>query len=295
MTFRQYVRRDGAWDRERFRRMKPTTRKRVRSALRRQLLPAFGGSEMESVLPADVCRWFDAYSRTAPGGANRDLDTLRAICRHAVEAGVIAADPTRRTDRNPRRPVTRYLDRAEIARLHEALDAYRGRRGAQQQVDIIRLLLLTGCRKSEIVRLRWSEVGDDGALRLRDSKTGPRTVWLGGEARAVLDTQPRPRRTWVFPDLRPSRRGRPRPADLCAWSYVRKAAGIEDVRLHDLRHTFASQAVLAGVPLPVVSRLLGHSSTRMTMRYAHVGDRESRRAAERIGSALKTVLEDPRG
>ena len=75
------------------------------------------------------------------------------------------------------------------------------------------------------------------------------------------------------------------------WNSVRKEAGIEDVRLHDLRHTYASYAVLQGVPLPVVSRLLGHKHPSMTMRYAHVGDRETEATAERIGSAIVKALD----
>lgn len=86
---------------------------------------------------------------------------------------------------------------------------------------------------------------------------------------------------------------RPRSAELSLWRKIKKQARIEDVRLHDLRHTFASYAVMQGVPLPVISRLLGHSETRMTLRYAHVSDRETEAAAERIGSAIAALLTEP--
>ena len=93
---------------------------------------------------------------------------------------------------------------------------------------------------------------------------------------------------WVFPSAKdPSR---PRDIGLPLWYAVRREAGIEDVRLHDLRHTVASQAVLNGVSLPVIARLLGHSNVHMTMRYAHVGDREVEAAAERVGRAIGAVL-----
>ena len=160
----------------------------------------------------------------------------------------------------------------------------------RRQADIIRLLLLTGCRKGEIVTLRWREVEGD-TLNLADSKTGPRKVFLNTPARAVIERQPRTDSPFVFPSPRdPERACSP---NLPLWYSVRRQAGIEDVRLHDLRHTFASHAVLQGVPLPVVSRLLGHKRPSMTLRYAeiHVGDREIETAAERIGAAIAEALD----
>ena len=152
---------------------------------------------------------------------------------------------------------------------------------------MIRLLLLTGCRRGEIVRLRWSEVQGD-MLMLADSKTGPRKVPLNSQAQRILERQPRGESPFVFPSPRdPSR---PRHPDLNLWYRVRKEAGIEDVRLHDLRHTVASHAVMNGVPVPVVSRLLGHSNVRMTLRYAHLGDREIEHAAERVGRAIANIM-----
>ena len=178
------------------------------------------------------------------------------------------------------------LRREEIARLHKVLDA-QTRSGGRQQADIVRLLLLTGCRKSEITGLRWAEV-HDGMLALADSKTGPRTVPLSSQARAILDRQPRTGSPWVFPSpLDPSH---PRGPDLPFWYRVRREAGIEDVRLHDLRHTMASHAVMNGVPVPVVSRMLGHSNMQMTMRYAHLADRDIEAAAERTGQAMAQLI-----
>lgn len=232
-------------------------------------------------------RWFDGYSQTAPAGANRTLDVLRQIFNHAIASGHLAANPTRGIRRNRRPTPSRFLSRTEIARLRAALDAHRGRGSGQQQADIIRLLLLTGCRKSELVRLRWSEV-DGGTLRLRDAKAGPRTVFLNAKAQAVLARQPRRGSPYAFPSLADPSRSRS--GELSLWRKVRREAGIEDARLHDLRHTFASYAVMRGVPLPVVSSLLGHSETRMTLRYAHVSDRETEAAAERIGGAIAALL-----
>ena len=160
--------------------------------------------------------------------------------------------------------------------------------GPAAEADIIRLLLLTGCRRGEILGLRRSEVQAD-RLVLADSKTGPRRVPLNSQARAILDRQPRTESPFVFPSpLNPSR---PRSRELSIWDRVRQEAGIEDVRLHDLRHTHASHAVMNGVPVPVVSRMLGHSNVRMTLRYAHLGDREIEAEAERIGAAIAGIME----
>ncbi len=260
------------------------------SALETQLLPTFGHLPLDEIAVEDVHAWFDHYSERAPGGANRTLDVLRQILNHAIACGHEGGNPARGVVRNRTPLRTRFLSRTEIARLLAALNAHRGRGSGQQQVDIIRLLLLTGCRKGELVGLRWSEVSE-GTLRLRDGKTGPRLVYLNDQARRILLRQPRNGGPFVFPSLSDS--SRHRSSELSLWRKVRREARIEDVRLHDLRHTFASHAVMQGVPLPVVSRLLGHSRSRMTLRYAHAGDPETEAAAERIGTALASVLRVP--
>ena len=273
-------------------RWKPSTLKSVESLLRSRLLPAFGDLPLDRIAPADVDAWFDRFSATSPGNANKGLALLRQIMNHAVDDGHVAVNPARLTRTNPRPRHTRFLSTEEIVRLHEALDACVAERpDREKQAEIIRLLLYTGCRKSEIKDLRWSEVCG-GALRLADAKTGPRTVFLSADARAVIDRQRTGREgTFVFPS--PVRPGRPLSDALSLWPRVRERAGLAGVRLHDLRHTYASQAVMQGIPLPVVARLLGHSEARMTLRYAHVGDREIVAAAERIGQAISRALEGP--
>ena len=205
----------------------------------------------------------------------------------AVDCGHIDANPARGVKRNRRQALTRFLSREEIGRLHKLLDEQSGK-SREQQADIIRLLLLTGCRRSEIVQLRWSEVRDD-VLALADSKTGPRNVPLNAGARRILEQQPECGSPFVFPSPRDP--ARPRGLNLSLWYRVRQEAGIEDVRLHDLRHTLASHAVMNGVPVPVVSRLLGHSNVRMTLRYAHLGDREIEAAAESIGQSIGEMMD----
>ena len=156
----------------------------------------------------------------------------------------------------------------------------------RQQADVIRLLLLIGCRVGEILKLQCSEVDGDH-LNLADSKTGPRRVWLGQAAQAILARQPRAASAYVFPS--PMHPDKPLSNASHLWHRARKEAGLDDVRLHDTRHTVASQAVARGVPLSTVARMLGHADPRMTLRYAHVGDRDLQDAAERIGKAIEAA------
>ncbi len=273
-------------------RSKPATIGWRQRCLTRQLLPAFGTRRLDRITPAMVHRWFDHYSRTAPGGANHCLKILRQIFKHAIFCDYITSNPARNVRPNRRRKLTRFLSSEELERLHRTLNRHDREtppgRPQRQQVDIIRLLLLTGCRKSEVVRLRREEVSGD-CLHLGDSKTGPRTVFLNEEARAIIDRRISDDSAFLFPSPRDSRH--PLRGDLSLWYTVRREAGIEDVRLHDLRHTYASHAVMQGTPLPVVSRLLGHSQPTMTLRYAHMGDRETAAAAERIGAAIAGMLD----
>ena len=239
---------------------------------------------------ASVTRWFDEYSRTAPGGANHVVERASP---NTQPRGPLRPSPHEPGPRHQAQPAPEAhplplargspptpsceLDRYAVARPSHA----RGRRTSSA------FCLLTGCRRGEILTLRWQDIDED-TLNLGDSKTGPRRVFLSAPARAILQRQPRSGSAYVFPS--PLDPGRPLSPDLPLWYSARKEARIEDARLHDLRHTFASHAVLQGIPLPVVSRLLGHKQPSMTLRYAHVGDRETEAAAERIGTAISRAL-----
>ena len=283
--FRDFV--AGSWRVPCYEPCKQSTKTSKDWALNNQLLPVFGAMPLDKIDRKGVIRWFDGYSTTAPGGANSALLVFRQIMNHAISRGHIETNPTRGLKRNPRPKLTRFLSREEIGLLHEVLDGYEPRQpSGKAQADIIRLLLLTGCRAGEMVKLRWREVDGD-TLELEDSKTGPRQVLLSPEARAIIERQPRSVSPWVFPSPMNPARAR---TDLSLWKRVRKLAGIEDVRLHDLRHTFASQAAMQGIPLPVVARLLGHAQVQMTLRYAHVSDRDVEAAAERIGGVMAEIM-----
>ena len=283
--FRDFV--AGAWRSECYERLKPSTRRSVDYRLARQLLPTFGDVPLDRLDRRSIHLWFDRHSVTAPGGANRTLDLLRQIMNHAMVHGHIETNPASGIRLNPERKHHRFLSRDEIRRLHDELDrcvAERPSRAAQ--ADVIRLLSYTGCRFGEIRLLQWQEVETD-ALNLGDSKTGPRKVYLNCKAREIITRQQRTDSPYVFPSSKdPSA---PTPQTPAVWYLVRKRAGLEDVRLHDLRHNFASHAVMQGVPLPTVARLLGHRQVSMTLRYAHVADREVEAAAERIGNAIDKI------
>ncbi len=286
--FRDYA--TGEWQAAAGARWTASRRMHVGRRLETQLLPAFGSLRLDRIRRRDVERWFDAYSVTAPGGANGALQVLRQILSAAVAAGRIAVNPAEGVRKNPRPKFTRFLSAEEIERLQETLDRLVDRRpSCRPQADIVRLLLLTGCRRGEIVELKWSEVDGD-VLRLAETKTGSRTVWLNEPARTVLAAQPRIGSPYVFPS--PNDPAKPRSYNLSLWRRARKEAGIGDVRLHDLRHTVASQAVARGVALSTVARMLGHANPTMTLRYAHVGDRDVEAAAERIGTAIDTAMAD---
>ena len=278
---------NGPWRDSWFPRCKPSTIRGRDWVLNTRLLPNFGGLRLDRITPAHVHHWFDRYSRTSPGAANFALAVLRHVLNHAVKLEHITVNPARGVRPNPRPKRTRFLSRDEIERLHKVLDRHVvGKRG--QQADIVRLLLLTGCRKNEIVRLRRREV-DAGCLRLEDSKTGPRKVFLNRTARDIVERHlGATTGEFVFPS--PKDPAGPISDGLPLWYAVRREAGIEDVRLHDLRHTYGSRAVMEGVPLPVVAQLLGHSQVTMTLRYAHTCDREIESAAERIGAKISECL-----
>ena len=211
------------------------------------------------------------------------------LADHSATDALSGAPCPRRRPSSVTVSATRFLSREEIGRSYRGLDEHAGRGNEnRKQADIVHLLLLTGCRKGKIVGLRWSEVRGD-TLELADSKTGPRKVPLNSQARCILDRQSRGQSLFVFPS--PLDASRPRGDRLRLWYRVRREAGIEDVRLHDLRHTLASHAVMNGALVPVVSRLLGHSNGRMTLRYAHLGDREIEDATERVGQAIAAIID----
>ena len=270
--------------------MKPSGRKTVRIYLKARILPAFGRMPLDHIGPEDVAAWFDAASRDRPGAANRAFEILRAMMFRAEEWGRRApgTNPCLGIAKNPRRPVARFLDAGGLERLGRALDA----REAEwpEAVAAIRLLALTGCRRSEVLNRRWHDIGDD-AIKVPDSKTGPRNVPLGKAARAHIAALPGARDPDVFLFPRYAE-GRGQYSLIACWRAVCADAKLGRLRLHDLRHTMASQAVMAGENLPQVGKLLGHRRHRTTAGYAHLADGHLVEAAEKVGTIIANAMAD---
>ena len=270
-----FRRHEGVW--------KPGTLYVNRSYLHSRIMPHFAGRPIAAIDRQEVRNWF-ARLRATPVAADRSMPVLSVIMREAERMGMRpeGSNPCRGIKRYRRKGRQRFLSDDEIRRLSARLTAYDAQ--SPQQVAVIRLLLLTGCRKGEILTLQWSDYRD-GHLFLRDSKTGPRTVWLSEPARAVLDALERKSR-WIFPA---SGADRPRSANWLdyIWHSVRAEAELGDVHLHDLRHTVASLALKQGETVLAIGRLLGHRNPETTLKYIHLADSMMHEAAEKVGAALE--------
>ena len=268
---------------------KPSGRKTVRIYLKARILPAFGRMPLDRIGPEDVAAWFDAASRDRPGAANRAFEILRAMMFRAEEWGwrERGTNPCLGIAKNPRRNVARFLDAGELERLGRVLVRHEAE--WPETVAAIRLLALTGCRRGEVLTLRWRNIGPD-AVRLEDGKTGPRAVPLGAAARTLLDNLPGERHPDAF--LFPRHAGNAGHQDLVRtrWHKMCAEAGIATARLHDLRHTVASQAVMAGENLPLVGKMLGHRRHATTAGYAHLADDHLVEAAERVGTIIAQAM-----
>ena len=203
-------------------------------------------------------------------------------------------EPLRRRTRYKRPPRDRFLTDAEFTRLGRALNELEENgEVSTHAAAAIRLLMLTGCRRNEIVALRWDEVNlKRKELRLRQTKSGPRTVPVLPAAVRVLSRRPRtPGNPWVIPG---GNKGEYLKYIHDPWCKVRERANLEDVRLHDLRHSFASRALVLGESLPMCGKLLGHTRVETTARYAHVGDDFVKEAAVRIAASIaEDILSGP--
>jgi integrase len=155
-------------------------------------------------------------------------------------------------------------------------------------------LILTGARLQEILQAKWSQIDERGVLWLADSKTGRKPVYLSAAAQAVLAGLPRISAGNLYV-IAGARAGQPR-ADLNKpWARVKRIAGLDGARLHDLRHSFASVGASASLGLPIVGKLLGHSQAATTQRYAHVDADPLRRAADTIGATIAAAMEGRAG
>ena len=262
-----------------------------RRALDKHILPALGEMPVGAVGREHVTELHHAM-RGEPHAANAVLKIVGKMLSLAVEWGLREAgpNPCRAVRKYRTRPRERFLTDAEYRRLGGALDVLEAKgKVSRHAAAAIRLLVLTGCRRNEVLELRWDDVDrTTGELRLRDGKTGARMVPLTPAAADVLDAIP-----WVQdnPYAIAGRRSGARLKNINdPWALVRAEAGLDDVRLHDLRHSWASRALALGESLSTISKLLGHSHIQTTARYAHLARDMEKTSAAKVGGSIGADL-----
>jgi integrase len=296
---------------------KSRTHADYRALLDKRILPAIGNTRIVDLRRADVARLHSRLSAT-PYPANRSLALISSIWNWAARSDEVAdADnpaTAKRIERFPENGRERYLTSEELGRLGDALRdsetiglpyavdetkpaAKHAPKAEHRRVKLdtfavaaIRLLILTGARLHEILDAQWSQLDlERGVLFLTDSKTGRKPIYLSAAAQTVLASIPR---LGGNPHIiAGAREGAPR-ADLNKpWRAIRKAATLEGLRIHDLRHTFASFGAGASLGLPIIGKLLGHSQPATTHRYAHLDADPMRRAVETIGATISAAME----
>lgn len=261
---------------------KPSTQKRSLSVLKNDLLPAFGELPVDLIRPADIVLWRDSCAGQREVPFNRGVPVMSAMMQYAEQLGYRpeGSNPCQGIARFPRDAVERFLSPKEYVRLGRGLQDEQWR--YPRQVAIVRLLLFTGARVSEINNLVWDWV-QPPRLALPDSKTGAKIILLNSQAQAILeDVERREGCAFVFPNVKGIR-----PVDIDPWWYkFRRRCALPDFRLHDFRHSFISAGILGGVPLSTVGAIVGHQLPETTAKYAHLADAPIADAAKRVSGFL---------
>lgn len=295
--------------------LKPGTIANYRIAIRKHAVPDLGRIKLDKISTADLARLHTKIGKSSTVNANRTMECISSIFRYAATCNIVSVghNPTKgiRAFRENRRE--RFLSSEELARLGEAIreaetvgtpyeideskpSAKHAPKPENRRIKIdvytaaaFRLLILTGARLREILHLKWEYVDfQRGLLLLPDSKTGRKAIVLNAPALGVLHGLSRAGSFVIASE----NSDRPR-ADLNRpWRTISKRAGLEGVRLHDLRHTHASVGAAAGLSLPIIGKLLGHTQASTTQRYAHLAADPLRRASDEIAHALVAQMGD---
>jgi integrase len=296
---------------------KPGTTTFYRDVLNRIVKPELGTAKADKIRRAAVAK-VHGKLRATPFQANRMLAVLSSMYAFAARIGAVpeGTNPARKIDKFAEHRRERFLTSTELERLGAAIREAETK-GIPWDIDeakptarhlpkpknrytkigpfsaaALRLLLFTGCRLREILHLRWEHVDlERGLLFLPDSKSGRKTVILNAPAMAVLNGLGRVG-SYVVPGDHPEK---PRSDLKRPWEAVARRAGLAGVRLHDLRHTYASFGAGGGLGLPIIGKLLGHTQSATTARYAHLDNDPLRRATENIGSRIAAALEGKQG
>jgi integrase len=275
------------------RNLKPRTQKEYIRTYSGYVAPRLGNLSLKDIRSGMAQRLFSSVTTDhGPVTANRVVSMMKAVWNHFIKMEYL---PPNRTNPwlpiqlNKEKPKERILSPEELTRLGDVL-ASPSTSGGFMGGEAVLLILSTGLRKGEVENLKWSEVDlseEDVVLNLRDTKTGPRTVPLGAEASKIIASQfARKRLTpYVFSNKLGNKLNLQR-----VWEKIRKEADLEEVRLHDLRHTFASYAAGENQSLTMISQLLGHKHAHTSSRYVHAYRDPVVRAANQTSAAIEQHL-----
>ena len=270
---------------------KPNTARAYRKVIGKHILPVYGKLAV-TALGREHVAGLHYRLRKTPTAANNATGALSRMLDQAEAWGLVprGGNPCRVVAKYRTRRLERFLTEEEFRRLGQVLDTLEAEgRLPVRAAAALRLLMLTGCRCGEITTLRWEDVDLEAKeIRLRDSKTGPRVVPLSPGAARVLADLPRDAgNPWVIAGRKPGSR---LSHIVYYWYRVRERAELDDVRIHDLRHSFASRALALGESLPTIGKLLGHSKIQTTARYAHLARDSVQESAARVAASIGTDI-----
>lgn len=275
--------------------LKASTRSDYKRLLDQNIVPAFGKRKIEDLTRSDIIQFHNKLGET-PRKANYCLAVLSKFLSWAETEGLRPenSNPCRLVKPYTETKRQRYLSKGEFERLGSVLsEAERDGSESAYVIAAIRLLLMTGARLSEILTLKWQYADlERGFLLLPDSKTGQKPIFLNEPTKDLIRAIPRVAdNPYVIVGARTNSHliNLQKP-----WRRIRKLAQIEDIRLHDLRHSFASIAAESGASLPLIGRLLGHSQVKTTQRYAHLSADPIRSLNETIGTVMAHALQPPK-
>ena len=262
-------------------------------SLRLVILPALGHLPVKGITRADVAKMMHAH-KDEPVKANRAFALLSKALNLAEAWGVRAdaSNPCRHIKKFPEKPRRRYLSDDELARLGQVLrDCEKEGNELLSAITALRLLIFTGCRRQEILELKWEYVDfNRESIFFPDSKSGYKAVPLGDAALDVLANTPRiAGNPYVCAGVKPMR---PLVGLQRVWQRIRAKAGLGDVHIHDLRHTFGATGAGAGQSLHIIGSLLGHKQSRTTQVYAHLAQSPQKKAVNDIDARLKRAMEE---
>lgn len=269
---------------------KARTAEEYRRALELHINPMLGQQRIADLTRADVARLHHQL-RDRPYQSNRNLAVLSKMMNLAEQWGLRSdgSNPIRHIKKHREEKRERSLSSSELKKLGAALASVQASGENPFAIAAIWLLILTGARLSEILNLRWAHVDiENSVLRLPDSKTGAKSIFLNDAAIALLRTVPRLDGNGYV--IVGKKLGSPMVNLQNPWRRLRSAAGLADVRIHDLRHSFASVAVGEGMSLPMLGKLLGHTQPATTARYAHLGTVPLLDASNLIGSKIAALM-----